>query len=58
MKILHLLRSEPDEMVKMLIDAIFKGSDSIRVNLYEESEPDYEWLVQQLFAADKVVSWW
>jgi len=58
MKILHLLRSKPDEMVKMLITETFKESESIQVNLYEEGEPDYEWLVQQLFAADKVVSWW
>lgn len=58
MKILHLLRSKPDEMVKMLITETFKESESIQVNLYEEGESDYEWLVQQLFAADKVVSWW
>ena len=57
MKILHILRSEPDEIVKMFMAAIFKDSESIRVPLYEGA-PDYDWLIQQLFVVDKVVSWW
>ena len=57
MKILHILRSEPDDLVKMLMGETFKDSEPIRVKLYEGA-PDYDWLIQQLFAADKAVSWW
>ena len=57
MKTVHLLRSEPDEMTKMFMDETFKDSESVRVPLYEGA-PDYDWLIQQLFSADKVVSWW
>ena len=57
MRILHILRSKPDETVKMFMAAIPKDSESIRVPLYEGA-PNYDWLIQQLFAADKVVSWW
>jgi len=57
MKILHILRSGPDEMVEMFIGSVFENSESIRVPLYEDAQ-DYDSLIQQLFSADKVVSWW
>ncbi len=57
MKNLHLLRSEPDEMVKTLIDEGYLGDQNLRVPLYE-GEPDYDDLVRELFACDRVISWW
>jgi hypothetical protein len=57
MKILHILRSEPDEVGEMFRAALFKDSESIQIPLYEGAL-DYDWLIQQFFAADKVVSWW
>jgi len=57
MKNLHLLRSEPDEMVKLLIDEGYRGDENLQVRLYE-GEPDYDGLVRDLFASDRVISWW
>ena len=49
MKNVHLLRSEPDEMVKMFIEEGYRGDENLRVPLYE-GEPDYDQLVRELFA--------
>ena len=57
MKNLHLLRSEPDEMVTTFIDEGYRGDENLKVRLYE-AEPDYDALVRDLFACDRVVSWW
>jgi len=57
MKNLHLLRSEPDDMVKTLIGEGYHGDENLKVPLYE-GEPDYDALVRDLFACDRVVSWW
>jgi len=57
MKTLHLLRSEPDTLVRMLIDEGFRQDDNLEVPLYE-GQPDYDELVRELFARDRVISWW
>ena len=57
MKNLHLLRSEPDDMVKTFIDEGYSGDENLKVLLYE-GEPDYDDLVRDLFACDRVISWW
>jgi len=57
MKNLHLLRSEPDEMVTLFIEEGYRGDENLQVRLYE-GEPDYDWLVRELFACDRVISWW
>ena len=57
MKNLHLLRSDPDEMVKQLIEKGYEGDENQQVRLYE-GEPDYDELVRDLFASDRVISWW
>jgi hypothetical protein len=57
MKNLHLLRSEPDRMVELFIDEGYRGDENLRVRLYE-GEPDYDQLVRDLFACDRVISWW
>jgi hypothetical protein len=57
MKTVHLLRSEPDEMVKTFIDEGYRGDENLKVSLYE-GEPDYDALVRDLFACDRVISWW
>ena len=57
MKNLHLLRSEPDEMVKTFVDQGYHGDENLMVPLYE-GEPDYDELVRDLFACDRVISWW
>ena len=57
MKTLHLLRSEPDTLVRMLIDEGFRQGDNLEVPLYE-GQRDYDELVRELFASDRVISWW
>lgn len=56
MEVLHILRSEPEETVKKLM-AAFIGQEEKTTRLYE---PDVEWetLVDNIFASDKVISWW
>ena len=57
MKVLHIMRSEPDETTRMFMATMFQDSEVSRIQLYDFTT-DYSRLVEQLFAADKVVSWW
>jgi hypothetical protein len=57
MRNLHLLRSRPDEVVRTLIDKGYRGDENLEIPLYE-GPPDYEQLVNDLFACDRVASWW
>ena len=60
-KILHLLRSEPDDTVAELITAM-SGNGSTIVNLYPDNingtTIDWDRLVEDIMAHDKVVTWW
>lgn len=56
MKVLHILKSEPDETVEHLMGA-FAGDDEATAPLYE-GEVDWEDLVDRIFASDKVICWW
>lgn len=57
MKILHILKSEPDNRTKTLIDIISKDESCIMFSLYNEY-PDYGKLIELIFDCDKIVSWW
>jgi len=57
MKILHILKSEPDEKTKTLIDIISDGEQSSTFSLYE-SDPDYAKLLDLIFENDRTISWW
>ncbi|UCH19830.1 MAG: hypothetical protein JSU83_14800 [Deltaproteobacteria bacterium] len=57
MKILHILRSEPNEMVMNFIRETSKNAVSLELPIYGE-EVDYDQLVTEIFASDKVISWW
>jgi len=57
MKTLHLIRSKPDTLVRMLIDQGFRQDENREVPLYE-GQPDYDELVRDLFASERVISWW
>lgn len=57
MKVLQILRSEPDEITKTLIEKTFDESQSMTVSLFE-GEIDYDQLIRKIFEADKVISWW
>ena len=56
MRILHILRSEPDEMVRMFIRESCKSEESMEVPLYQ-GDVDYEQLLKDIFISDQVISW-
>ena len=57
MKVLHILRSAPDEMTQTLIEKTHVESQAILVPLFE-GDIDYAQLIRNIFGADKVISWW
>jgi hypothetical protein len=61
MKLLYLYRFEPSEeskeLTKNLTDIINEGNDVTEVKLYE-GNPDYDKIVEMIWEADKVISWW
>jgi len=57
MKLLHILRSEPDGLVRRFIDGMSHGEKSREVHLYR-GPVDYDRLVQDIFQSDKVICWW
>ncbi len=58
MKVLHILKSEPDENTKTLMDLMSEGEETTVYPLYDDAGADYEKLIDLIFDHDKVVSWW
>ena len=56
MDVLQIFRTEPDENVETLSQA-FEELETKEVALYK-TDADYETLVDDIFRADKVISWW
>jgi len=56
MKVLQILRSEPDESLQSFL-AAFTDDDVTTVELFEEVV-DWDALVDQIFVHDKVICWW
>ena len=57
MKTLHILKSEPDDNTRTLLDILTEGEDAVTVPLYEK-EIDYDRLIDLIFENDRTVSWW
>jgi len=57
MKLLHILKSEPDDNTKTLMAILSEGNDISEFPLYEKMA-DYEKLIDAIFENDKVISWW
>ena len=57
MKTLHILKSEPDDSTKTLIDSMSQAEESTLFRLYDEVV-DYEELIELIFEYDKTVTWW
>jgi hypothetical protein len=57
MKILHVYRSAPSEDTQKLVEIVSEGreSDSFDLNV---DNPDYDALVDMVFAADQTICWW
>ena len=57
MKVLHILRSEPDETVEKLTASMSADHTASIAVLYEDPV-DWAALVDQIYENDKVVCWW
>jgi hypothetical protein len=57
MKILNVYRSEPDDTTKKLIEIVNRDRESETFDLNVDS-PDYDALVDKIYEADQVISWW
>jgi|TARA_B100002003_G_scaffold228189_1_gene236324 hypothetical protein len=57
MKVLHILRTEPDESVKKFMETISAKKDSKVTPLYNK-DVDWSGLVDDILTYDKVISWW
>ena len=57
MKVLHILKSEPDETVEKFTESLSMDNTASVVMLYETSV-DWPALVDKIFENDKVICWW
>lgn len=57
MKILNVYRSVPDETTKKLVEMVNRDRESDTFDLHVDN-PDYDQLVEKIFAADKTICWW
>lgn len=61
-KILHLLKSEPDDLTETIIASLGKAHVNTVVGLYPDgiSPVAIDWLrlVDDVFAHDQVICWW
>ncbi|MFO7553744.1 MAG: hypothetical protein R6W88_00935 [Desulfobacterales bacterium] len=57
MKVLNILRSEPDETVQKLGEAVSKNNPSTVTMLYGD-DVDWEGLVDDIYLHDKIICWW
>ena len=57
MKLLHILKSAPDERTRTLMDIVSQGEEATEVSLCDEAT-DYGKLVDLIFEYEKVITWW
>ena len=57
MRVLHVLKNDPDETVEKLIDALSEDNESTVMPLFNR---DVDWLrlVDDIFTHDRVICWW
>jgi hypothetical protein len=57
MKILNIYKSEPDETVQKLVEIVTRDREVDSFDLQGDN-PDYDALVDKIFAADQTICWW
>ena len=59
-KMLHILKSEPDDLQRTLMYTLSLGYSCLQFPLFEmdDMEPDYEELIDLIFDFDEVITWW
>ncbi len=58
MRVLHILKSSPDETVEKLINYLSETDDETTVQPLFSGTVDWLRLVDDIFAHDKVICWW
>ena len=56
MKVLHLVKTEPDDKTVQMIEALAEGQKATRADLWQ-SVVDYDHLLAQIFENERVISW-
>jgi len=57
MRIVHLLRSDPDETTRVLIDGVSENITTVEIPLNREGV-DYDQLVTRIFESERTICWW
>ena len=57
MKVLHILKSEPDEIIKTFMAPYTENNQVQQFELYTKSV-DYDKLIELVFQHDKAICWW
>ncbi len=57
MKVLNIIRTEPDDTTKTFIESFSKDEGSKNVALYEGNN-DWSALVDDIFSHDRIICWW
>ena len=56
-RILHILKTQPDNTTKALINIMSKDRETVVFELYGK-DADYDKLIDLLFRYEETVSWW
>lgn len=60
--VLHILKSRPDDTVAQLVEVLSKENGARVVCLYLDeisgTPVDWDRLVEDIFACDRVICWW
>ncbi len=57
MKVLHVLRTEPDDTVEICMQA-FSVEKIVNTTILYKDDIDWFRLVDDIFSHDKVICWW
>jgi len=57
MKILQIFKSEPDAVIKKLMEPVSKDNETRQFEMYQ-GDVDYDKLVELVFEHDKLICWW
>jgi len=58
MKILHILRSAPDETTEQFIQNLAEDKDEASVQPLFQGNVDWHRLLDDIFSHEKVICWW
>ena len=57
MKLLHILKTKPDENTRALMGILSRGNEAAEFPLFDD-QGDYEKLIDAIFENEKVITWW